>query len=161
MTDSRARDVEAVAEGLWLRLRDAALAEERLRAFAFSPEAPAAAGPGDPVALAQDRAAAHDLARDFTLRALAAMADPENFRILRAAREGASIAAVARAVGLSELAVTERVHALAQVALAARDVERNRLEPTAAGRGLVRLVEALTEGVRERLARGLPALPSS
>jgi hypothetical protein len=113
--------------------------------------------------VADDSAALDDLALDVTLRAVGALADLANFRILSAAGTDAAapVAGVARAAGLPELAVTERVHALAQAGLAARDLERDAVTATPAGQGLAGLVEEVAQGVRRRLSQGLPALLGS
>lgn len=160
-------DAEAVAEGLWRRLRDVLLAERRLEGFEFFPESPSGSPATRLAALAADERAVAALARDLALRSLGALADGVNFRILSAAhgsaREGrpALLTGIAEEVGLAELAVAERVHALAQVGLAARDVENRGVVVTAAGRDLVVLVQNLAEALRDRLARGLPALLAS
>jgi hypothetical protein len=163
MRQAPAVDVEAVAEALWRRLRDAILAEGRLAAFEFRPETPGAPRLPGLAAVADDPDALDELALDVTLRALGALADRTNFRILSAAGKDAAapVAGVARAAGLPELAVTERVHALAQVGLAARDLERGAVAVTPAGQGLAGLVEEVAQGVRRRLSQGLPALLGS
>lgn len=149
-----------VAEGLWLRLRDAILAERRLEAFEFSPEGPVAIGQGALASLASDPDAQATLARDMTLRALAAVADPVNFRILCALGTAVSvpIEEVARRLGLPELATTERVHALAQAGLATRAVETHSVAATAAGCALAALIQTTAGALAERLGRELPAL---
>jgi len=68
---------------------------------------------------------------------------------------------LARRVGLPELAVSERLNALAQAGLAQRDLERNAAVATPAGRGLVGLLEALGGALGERMSRGLPELLDS
>ena len=155
-------DVEAVAEALWLRMRDVVLAERRLERFTFAPEAADAGGPERLAALAQDAAALSALARDVTLRALAAASDPVSLLILRG-RDGQALAMaeMAARVGLPELAVGERVNVLAQAGLATRDQERDAVVPTAAGVGLAALVDALAAGLADRLRRELPALLAS
>lgn len=151
--------LDTAAEGLWLRLRDVLLAEQRIERFEFSPEAPG--GVTDRLlALRRDRDARLALARDLALRSLAALTDSTNFRILGSLGGGGPVPLVdvARAAGLGPVAAAERVHALAQVGLAARDVERSCAVQTAAGRGLGLLVEALAAAVTERMERALPAL---
>lgn len=61
-------------------------------------------------------------------------------------------------MGLPALAVGERVGALAQLGLVTRDLERDSAGATAAGRGLVDLVEVLATALGERVRAGLPAL---
>ena len=158
---AEACDLDAVAEGLWLRLRDVLMAERRLERFEFSPEAPGGAA-YRLATLAADPQVRLGLALDMTLRSLAALADPTSFRILGALRSGQPVPLtdVARQAGLGEVAAAERVHALAQVGLASRDVERNCAMETAAGRGLVLLAEGLAAEVAARLERQMPALLS-
>lgn len=145
--------IDTVAEGLWRRLRDVVRTERALAGFAFAPE-PAAGAPRRPAPA--DEAGVDALARDLTLRALAAAADPLNYRVLRAlGAEGVAVDDVAGAVALPALAVSERVHALAQVGLAARELEHDAVAATTAGRGVVALVEAIGAalGARWRAAR--------
>ncbi len=151
--------LDTAAEGLWLRLRDVLLAEQQIERFEFSPEAPG--GVTDRLlAVLRDRDVRLALARDLTLRSLTALSDSTNFRILDCLGGGAPVPLVdvARAADLGSVAATERVHALAQVGLAARDVERSCAVETAAGRGLRLLVVALAAAVTERMERALPAL---
>ena len=157
-TDSA--DVEAVADGLWLRLRDVILAERRLERFSFTPEVADAGVSVRLAALAGDPDALGRLARDVTLRALAAGSDPANAQILSALEDGrpAPLAELASRTGLPGLALAERVGALAQAGLAARDVEADAVLPTAAGRGLASFFDALTRALADRLSRELPRL---
>ncbi len=152
-------DLEAIAEGLWLRLRDVILAERRLERFAFRPDAHEASVPGRLASLVGDASALDRLAQDVTLRALAAGADAVSWRILGGlGGEGELMAAMARRLDLPELALAERVGALAQAGLAARDLERNAVLPTPAGQGLVAFVDALARALGDRLSRELPGL---
>jgi hypothetical protein len=148
--------VEALAGGLWRRLRDVVLAERRLEQFAF---APGAAAPADRLAaLGQDDAALAALALDMTLRALAAAADGVNYRLLAAVGdEPVSLDEVARTLGLPPLAVSERIGALAQVGLVARDLERDAIVGTEAGRGALLLVRSVGAALH---ARGRAEVPS-
>jgi len=151
-------EVEAVADGLWWRLRDVVLAERRLERFAFAPEQPnSPAGPGERLsALAADEAALAELTRDVTVRALAATADGANLRLLALlGGEPIGIDDASRALALPPLAVSERVNALAQLGLAARDLERDAVTGTAAGRAVVALVKAISAGLATRCRAGL------
>lgn len=144
-------DIDALAEGLARRLRDVLLAERRLERFAFAPETAPGTDPRRLAALVDDDAALGGLARDLTLRAFAAAADAVNFRLLAClGAEPLEWEPMARALGLPVPAVSERANALAQVGLAARDLERDGLAETAAGRRMVALVEAVSAGVAER-----------
>jgi hypothetical protein len=151
-----ALDTDVVAEGLWRRLRDVVLAERRLERFAFAEQATA---PDRLVALAHDAAALTELAQDVTLRALAVAADGGNYRVLAAlGGEPRPLDQLSRGLGLPPLAVSERVAALAQVGLAARDLERDDVAGTPAGRGLVALVDTIAAGLAARCRAGLGAL---
>ena len=122
-------DMERVVDGLWLRLRDVILAERRLERFTFAPEAPETGAPGRLAALAGDAQAQGRLARDVTLRALAAACDPVNCEILGGFDgQVVSVAEMTARVGLPELALRERVNALAQAGLAARDLEQDAVD---------------------------------
>ena len=80
---TRGPEVEALADGLWRRLRDVLMAERQLERFAFAPEGGREAGPPARLAaLVDDEAALADLTRDLTLRALAAAAEGVNYRVL-------------------------------------------------------------------------------
>ncbi len=154
-------DLEAIAEGLWLRLRDVILAERRLERFTFVPETPEVGAAQPLAALATDSRARAEMARDVVLRALAAASDGVNFRILSSLGAEAPLDEVARRVRLPPLALGERLNALAQVGLAARNLERQSAVATSAGRGLVMFVEALDGALRDRLSQELPGLLAS
>ena len=130
------------ARGLAARLRDAALAADRLAGFAFEERA---GGQEPPPALAEgdERAAAED----FVLRALRTAADPVNHRILAAATAGPDLASLGAACGLPRLALVERVHELVQLGLVARDLQRDTVHATAAGEALAAEVAALCDDV--------------
>jgi hypothetical protein len=146
-----AAEVEALAEGLGRRLRDVMLAERRLETFAFSPEQPAAERPARLARLLEDEGALASVARDLTLRALGVAGDGVNYRLLsRIAGQAVELDDLAVALGLPPLAVSERAGALAQAGLAARDVERDAVAATAAGRAVVALVERLAAGLVAR-----------
>ena len=161
-------DLATVADGLWLRMRDVILAERRLERFTFAPETPEGGASGPLSALAGDKEAASAMARDMALRAVAAGAEGVNFRILSGLGESGpggeapvGLGELARRVGLPELAVSERLNALAQAGLVRRDLERHAAIATKAGRGLVGLLEALGGALGERMSRGLPELLDS
>lgn len=152
-------DVEALADGLWRRLRDVVIAERRLERFAFAPEGGPAGTPQRLAALLDDAAALATLARDLTLRLLAAATDAVNYRLL--ARLGAGpvgLDDLAAALGLPPLAVSERVGALAQLGLAVRDLEHDRVVETPAGRDVVALVEAISGALAARCRAAGPEL---
>jgi len=129
------------ARGLAARLRDAALAADRLAGFAFEER-----GAGEPPASLADgdeRAAAED----FVLRALRTVADPVNHRILEAAMAGPDLTSLGAATGLPRLALIERVHELVQLGLVARDLQRDTVQATAAGEALAFQIAGLCDDV--------------
>jgi hypothetical protein len=137
-----------VAEGIARRVRDAALAERQLERFAFGDDT-ARAARSRLAALAGDDAALGRLARDLALRVLAAAV--EGYVVLaRLGAEPVSVDHLSDALGLPALAVTERVGALAQLGLAARDLEHDALAGTPAGRGVVALVDGLAAAIAAR-----------
>ncbi|HET8577635.1 MAG TPA: hypothetical protein VFO18_11085 [Methylomirabilota bacterium] len=153
-------EVATVAEALWLRVRDVVLAERRLERFAFDPEPAAGSLRRGLDAVAGDAEALSGLARDVALRAVAAAADPVNFRILSSlgAPDGLALGELSGRVGLPPLALAERLGALAQAGLAGRDLERERAFATPAGRGLSGMVDALAARLNARMKEELPAL---
>jgi hypothetical protein len=149
-------DLDTVAEGLWQRLRDVLLAERRLAGFAFDPEPTSEALPAP---LDGGDAAIGAVARDLALRTLAAAADATNYRLLVLIGEASmGVHDLAAASGLPTLAVRERVAGLVQVGLAARELERDTVRGTPAGRALVALVEEIGGGLAARCRAGRSAL---
>lgn len=114
------------ARGLAARLRDAAAAADRLAEFSFD-EARRAAQP----TLADGEEAA--TAEDFVLRAVHGATDPFGYRILRAAEAGLRVDELAAGLGVTRLALLERVHELLQLGLVARDLETDVVHVTPAG----------------------------
>ncbi len=152
MTDHVAREHEhdPLARALAARLRDAVEAADRMASFAYD------SSPGDaaPSVLAdgEELATAHDL----VLRVLRETGDSVNFRVLAAAavhEEGAAIPALAYDLGLSRLALVERVQALIQVGLVARDLQRDTIRTTPAGEGMLEVVSTLEADVAGWLAK--------
>ena len=145
MSVHRLEDVPApLARGLAARLRDAVEAADRLASFAHD------ARPGDAVASqladGEELATAHDM----VLRVLRAIGDALNHRILAAAADdaqGASLEGLACDLGLTRMALVERVHDLIQLGLAARDLPADTVVATPAGRGALELVTALEADV--------------
>lgn len=139
-----------LARGLAARLRDASEAADRLRAFSHDAVPVDAVAPV--LADGEELATAHD----FVLRTLAAAGDPLNFRILAAASahdEGAPLDALAGDLGLSRLALVERVHGLIQLGLVARDLQAETVMTTSAGAGLLELVTGLEAEVAQWLSK--------
>lgn len=143
--DTRVADaVTPLARGLAARLRDAAIAADRLADFSFDGSA---GGPGGPSLPDGDE---RGTAEDFVLRVLAAAGDPLNARLLDAAARapgGVAFSELAAELGLSRLALIERVHGLIQLGLVARDLQADTVCATAAGTALSELVGGLQDEV--------------
>ncbi|MEK7278142.1 MAG: hypothetical protein AAB427_12395 [Chloroflexota bacterium] len=92
-------------------------------------------------------------ATDISLRALRAAADPINFSILAFLSTQASVpfAELEKAAGLGRLALTERVNDLAQVGLAARNIDTDQVQGTAGGAALVGLINSISEATAKQL----------
>lgn len=151
--------VDAIADGLWRRLRDVILTTHRLERFAFSPEEPDA-GPmaGRLGALLADEEGRGAVARDLALRAFGAATDAVNFRILKGLGAAGPVALgdLAGEVGLPPLALAERVSDLVQVGLAARLSDSDAAACTPAGGGCVAVIEAVASRLAERCRAEMP-----
>lgn len=134
------------ARGLAARLRDAAAAADRLAEFSFD-DVRAAAEP----TLAEGEEAA--TAEDFVLRAVHGATDPFGYRILRAAEEGLGVDELATGLGLTRLALLERVHELLQLGLVARDLETDVVRATPAGTAIADWLQAVSHDTAGWLAK--------
>jgi DNA-binding IclR family transcriptional regulator len=96
----------------------------------------------------------------MTLRALGAAVDGAHFRLLCELEPDVPVGLdeLAGRLALPRLAVAERLSALSQLGLAARDVERDGALGTAAGSGIVALIRTLSERLGGRLGQELPGL---
>ena len=131
-------DTEAVGAGLGSRLRGVVAALDRYDRFAIVPGCEGAAQPG--LRAGQELQAA----KIFVLRALRQASDPLGWQVLQLLRDGErSSADLAEAVGCPRVAAWEAVNDLVQAGLAARAADADRAGLTAAGAGLVGLVEEL------------------
>jgi hypothetical protein len=125
-----------LARALAARLRDAIAAGEQLASFAFTEGSPA---PGAELAEGEEYTAAHD----FLLRVLHGVSEPLAWRILEGVSpvtDGVALDALAASLALPRLVVTERVNALIQLGLMARDLEHDTLRASPAGEALYELV---------------------
>jgi hypothetical protein len=141
--------VAPLARGLAARLRDAAEAADRLADFSFD------ARPGRPSLPTLADGDEAPTAHDFVLRVLLAAGEPLNFAVLDAAcaPDGATLTDMAGDLGLTRLALVERVHGLIQLGLIARDLQADTARTTAAGSALVELVSGLESEVAQWLAK--------
>lgn len=141
---------DALARALAARLRDAAEAADRLAEFSFDQrwDVPLASTICD----GDETAVAHD----FVLRVLAGAVEPVNHRMLQlivTSETGARPDALMQDSGLTRMAVIERVHALIQLGLVARDLQADTVCATPAGRGMVEYVEQLESDVAQWLCK--------
>jgi DNA-binding HxlR family transcriptional regulator len=136
-------DASLVGKALGARLEEIEATIERLRAFAFEPDAAAS-----PPAVVEGEAL--DNARELVLRALRMMSDPLDYRVLLRLLEGdADLGALAALLALPRLAVWERVSDLVQAGLVVRSLEADQAGLTAAGQALVELVETIARAAGE------------
>ncbi len=130
------RDITLLVEEALVRQLGAAL--RRYDAFVFRPGVDA--GPAAPPEDGQPAAA-----RAQVLRALRACADASGWQILeRLAGGDATSGELGTLLRCPRLIAWDQVNELVQAGLAARDLEADAVGLTAAGRGMVDLVQALT-----------------
>lgn len=141
--------------GLGGRLRELTLALRRYDAFVFRP---AAGGPESPPTDEESSGAA----RDLVLRALAILADPDSYRMLRRLGVGDTASAeLSRLAGQSRLVGWERVNDLVQVGLVGRQLDGDRVGLTAAGQAAMALVEELATHAAAAAAPTLAPTPAT
>ena len=140
--------LDDLSSALALRLRDLARMADRLDRLE--------SGTGEWLKLqrAEDWSAA---ATEMTLRALRVAAEPTNFAILSflSTRTTAPPVELEQAVGLGRLAVTQRVNDLIQVGLAARNIDTDQVQGTAAGAALVEWINGIIDQVAKTLVETL------
>jgi len=140
-----------LARGLAARLRDAVDAADRLAAFAHDTR------PGEPVPSQLSDGEELATAHDMVLRVLRATGDGLNYRIIAAAcakgSEGARLDALAGDLGLTRMALVERVHDLIQLGLVARDLPADTVLATPAGEGALALITGLEADVAAWLGK--------
>ena len=94
---------------------------------------------------------------EMTLRALRVVSDPTNFALLSflATHESAPTASLEKSVNIGRLALIERVNDLIQVGLAARNIDTDQIQNTAAGAAVVGLINSISEATEKKLADSL------
>ena len=140
--------LDDLSSALALRLRDIARMLDRLDRLE--------SGTGEWLT-SQDDAALKEAAREMTLRALRIAADPINFALLEylAAHSSSPLADLETAAGLGRLALSERVSDLVQVGLAARNIDTDQVQGTAAGAALAGWISNISEAMANGLAEAL------
>lgn len=91
---------------------------------------------------------------EMTLRALRVASDPTNFALLAflSTHESASTADLEKSVSVGRLALIERVNDLVQVGLAARNIDTDQIQNTAAGAAVVGLINSISDATAKKLA---------
>ena len=137
-----------LARALAARLRDATAAGEQLASFAFTEGTPA---PGPELREGEELAAAHD----FLLRVLHGVSEPVSWNVLAAVagKEHVSLDALCSRLELPRLTITERVNALIQLGLMARDLEHDGVTVSPAGTALFELVCELDAEIARWLSK--------
>lgn len=129
------RSLADIAAGLAGRLRSLVLALDRLDRLE--------SGSGQWLSSFAE-AELPEAAMSLTLRALQTGADPANFAILTAlAADSQAIDQLIEKTGIGRLVLSERLNDLVQVGLAARLIDTDQAQITAAGASLVELVNQI------------------
>jgi len=99
-------------------------------------------------------------ATEMTLRALRVTSDPTNFTLLTflATHESASTADLEKSVSVGRLALIERVNDLIQVGLAARNIDTDQTQLTAAGAAVVELINSIADATAKKLEEALKSV---
>ena len=94
---------------------------------------------------------------EMTLRALRVTSDPTNFALLAllSTHESASTASLEKLTTMGRLALIERVNDLIQVGLAARNIDTDQVQITAAGAALVGLINSISDTTAKKLEEAL------
>ncbi|MBI4488694.1 MAG: hypothetical protein HY694_06375 [Deltaproteobacteria bacterium] len=151
---SEANRHDAVAEGLWQRVKEMAMARKRLENFVFSPDADLSGQKKRWVDdLIEDEQKTKLLATEMTLRAFRMGVEGVNYKILALLQKerAITISRLADSTGLPELIVGERVSDLVQVGLASRDMENDQVQATLLTDSLVKIVEGVVEELSQKI----------
>lgn len=138
--DFSSDEISAIAGGLAGRLRSLATMLDRLDRLESGSGAWLATFEEDELP---------EAATELALRALRTVAGPDNFVLLRAlaTRDSCSIGQLMEITGSGRLALSEQLNDLVQVGLAARLIDTDHAQITAAGASMVRLIERLSAEV--------------
>jgi len=96
-------------------------------------------------------------AQEVFLRALGALSDPINFRLLKGLDPllAASLPDLMEATGLERVAVSERLNDMVQVGLVSRELIDDQIRCTDLATGLVTWVEGMAQGSGEQLGEDM------
>lgn len=94
-------------------------------------------------------------AAELVLRALRIAADPANYTMLKAlaAENSCALNSLIEITGLKRLVLSERLNDLVQVGLAARLIDTDHAQITAAGASIINLIEALIAEVAQQYSK--------
>jgi len=139
-----AQGLTDLSSALAMRLRDIARLMDRLDRLE--------SGTGEWLA-SQKNGELSSAATEMTLRALRLASDPMNFSILvfLSAHTSSPLADLEKGIGLGRLAMIERVNDLVQVGLAARNIDTDQVQGTAAGAAVVGLINSISDATAKRL----------
>jgi hypothetical protein len=147
-----AESARDLVEGLWVRLRNALIALDRVDRLES-----ANAFVGWVEAFQRDDAQIDATTREWLLRALRLAADPLNYRILSALqeRDDMSIAELTRLTNATRVDVVERVRDLAQSGFVTPALESDTVKGTRAAMGFVAWTESLRDQMADHVRAGL------
>lgn len=141
-------NLETVGADIGTRLHTLAVTLHRYDGFVFRPghPEPAAEQPADDDVL--------EAAAALVRRALRVACDPEGWRVLVRLREGeATTAQLALTLACPRIIAWEQVNELLQAGLVSRDLDGDRVAITAAGRGILELVEVTAAAAAGAVSR--------
>ncbi|NNJ13416.1 hypothetical protein EKD04_024115 [Chloroflexales bacterium ZM16-3] len=97
-----------------------------------------------------------EAAEDITLRAMRTSSDVACFAVLSSlgGSESRSLSELMAATGMGRLLLAERLNDLVQVGLAARMIDTDHAQVTAAGEAMLQLIELLASGAAARYRAG-------
>lgn len=137
-------DLELIGRGLGTRLNTLGAVLDRFDSFVFRP------GQAEPDSGAPAGEQADQVACALVLRALRAAFDPSGWAVLTVvANDDATTAQIASALSTPRMVAWEQVNDLVAVGLVGRELERDLVRITDAGRGLVKLVRRLARAAAE------------
>lgn len=148
-----AQGLTDLSSALAMRLRDIARMMDRLDRLE--------SGTGEWVASLKN-GELKSAATEMTLRALRVAVDPTNFALLNflSTHESASTADLEKSVSVGRLAWIERVNDLVQVGLAARNIDTDQTQLTAAGAAVVGLINSISDTTAKKLEEALKPMTS-